>query len=170
MSLFDTIYRQIGESSVQKLKEKLAPGAGATQLGATVNKAIGSITDSLSAVAQTEEGRLRLYESIRYADDSVLDYPDQRFAGKTIVEAFSAGNDQLSSLVGSDTRDQIARSLLQDGINAQQADSVVGYLTPAVLGSLKREIDRGHVLDNACLLYTSPSPRDGLLSRMPSSA
>ena len=24
--------------------------------------------------------------------------------------------------------------------------------------------------DNACLLYTSPSPRDGLLSRMPSSA
>ena len=25
-------------------------------------------------------------------------------------------------------------------------------------------------LYNACLLYTSPSPRDGLLSRMPSSA
>ena len=25
-------------------------------------------------------------------------------------------------------------------------------------------------LDYACLLYTSPSPRDGLLSRMPSSA
>ena len=24
--------------------------------------------------------------------------------------------------------------------------------------------------DEACLLYTSPSPRDGLLSRMPSSA
>ena len=25
-------------------------------------------------------------------------------------------------------------------------------------------------MDLACLLYTSPSPRDGLLSRMPSSA
>ena len=25
-------------------------------------------------------------------------------------------------------------------------------------------------IDRACLLYTSPSPRDGLLSRMPSSA
>ena len=25
-------------------------------------------------------------------------------------------------------------------------------------------------MDNDCLLYTSPSPRDGLLSRMPSSA
>ena len=28
----------------------------------------------------------------------------------------------------------------------------------------------GHVILNSCLLYTSPSPRDGLLSRMPSSA
>ena len=28
----------------------------------------------------------------------------------------------------------------------------------------------GSVLTNPCLLYTSPSPRDGLLSRMPSSA
>ena len=27
-----------------------------------------------------------------------------------------------------------------------------------------------NALINACLLYTSPSPRDGLLSRMPSSA
>ena len=29
---------------------------------------------------------------------------------------------------------------------------------------------RGENLDRICLLYTSPSPRDGLLSRMPSSA
>ena len=27
-----------------------------------------------------------------------------------------------------------------------------------------------HLVDWTCLLYTSPSPRDGLLSRMPSSA
>ena len=37
------------------------------------------------------------------------------------------------------------------------------------------EVIMGHVLtsglgQNPCLLYTSPSPRDGLLSRMPSSA
>ena len=30
--------------------------------------------------------------------------------------------------------------------------------------------DASVVLPGACLLYTSPSPRDGLLSRMPSSA
>ena len=33
-----------------------------------------------------------------------------------------------------------------------------------------QKVDLPHMLPNPCLLYTSPSPRDGLLSRMPSSA
>ena len=35
------------------------------------------------------------------------------------------------------------------------------------VGELEEE---AKTLENTCLLYTSPSPRDGLLSRMPSSA
>ena len=34
----------------------------------------------------------------------------------------------------------------------------------------KKSISVLHPIQSACLLYTSPSPRDGLLSRMPSSA
>ena len=34
----------------------------------------------------------------------------------------------------------------------------------------KPEKDEVTIEHKACLLYTSPSPRDGLLSRMPSSA
>ena len=52
----------------------------------------------------------------------------------------------------------LMRSLLQTMINAllsADADAVVG----AEWGK-----------PSPCLLYTSPSPRDGLLSRMPSSA
>jgi len=37
-------------------------------------------------------------------------------------------------------------------------------------GHFSGYLKRGWVLFTACLLYTSPSPRDGLLSRMPSSA
>ena len=32
------------------------------------------------------------------------------------------------------------------------------------------EVVKGYEAPTTCLLYTSPSPRDGLLSRMPSSA
>ena len=41
------------------------------------------------------------------------------------------------------------------------------------LGDLQSIIDEAleqHRISRFCLLYTSPSPRDGLLSRMPSSA
>ena len=48
---------------------------------------------------------------------------------------------------------------------------VVKPLTSAKVGIVMRS-ERGAAVDKAkaCLLYTSPSPRDGLLSRMPSSA
>ena len=39
----------------------------------------------------------------------------------------------------------------------------------ALVGPLRALLAEGEVA-NFCLLYTSPSPRDGLLSRMPSSA
>ena len=42
-------------------------------------------------------------------------------------------------------------------------DGVITKLNTSFQEEVKQEIE-------ACLLYTSPSPRDGLLSRMPSSA
>ena len=45
--------------------------------------------------------------------------------------------------------------------------SVVDLGLPGVLPVLNTEAVRLAII---CLLYTSPSPRDGLLSRMPSSA
>ena len=45
------------------------------------------------------------------------------------------------------------------------ADFLAGHPAALVLGD---NLFHGH--DLVCLLYTSPSPRDGLLSRMPSSA
>ena len=44
-------------------------------------------------------------------------------------------------------------------------------LQPAdVIAELERREGTSGIEEKACLLYTSPSPRDGLLSRMPSSA
>ena len=49
--------------------------------------------------------------------------------------------------------------------HAKQAFEIAANYKP----SLTR-YERQQILFRACLLYTSPSPRDGLLSRMPSSA
>ena len=57
-------------------------------------------------------------------------------------------------------------------VTLTQAGYTVGLLFVVPLGDLleNRKLVVGALLFTACLLYTSPSPRDGLLSRMPSSA
>ena len=47
-------------------------------------------------------------------------------------------------------------------------DTTTEQLYEELMGTYKPENQFGIL--RACLLYTSPSPRDGLLSRMPSSA
>ena len=54
-------------------------------------------------------------------------------------------------------------------------DVTVFEASDGVGGRVRSDRERGYVFDRGfavflCLLYTSPSPRDGLLSRMPSSA
>ena len=69
----------------------------------------------------------------------------------------------------------IARALKDKGIQHVFTLSG-GFCNPALEGFMECQMEvincpheqvAGHI---ACLLYTSPSPRDGLLSRMPSSA
>ena len=46
-----------------------------------------------------------------------------------------------------------------------------GHVSAEVVATQAEQmIEEGRHLRKICLLYTSPSPRDGLLSRMPSSA
>ena len=55
--------------------------------------------------------------------------------------------------------------------NLTRSDDLVAHCINALL-ERNPAIDPGEIEDVilGCLLYTSPSPRDGLLSRMPSSA
>ena len=51
--------------------------------------------------------------------------------------------------------------------------NVFGHILEVTLNRPKAnaiDLKTSQVMGDICLLYTSPSPRDGLLSRMPSSA
>ena len=52
--------------------------------------------------------------------------------------------------------------------NSDVAESVIRKMDRSVKDATG--VSLFHMLTIGCLLYTSPSPRDGLLSRMPSSA
>ena len=63
------------------------------------------------------------------------------------------------------SRELILQHLADRGspANREQLVEEFGLTTEDQIEALRRRL-------RACLLYTSPSPRDGLLSRMPSSA
>ena len=78
---------------------------------------------------------------------------------------------------------RIGRNIMRAALGDKDIDFVaVNDLTSAetlahllkydsVLGNLHAKVEaRKDAISVDCLLYTSPSPRDGLLSRMPSSA
>ena len=82
------------------------------------------------------------------------------------------------------TIEQLRNICLDEGVSPSVLLEDVGYLEGILKSSMVSEellrgtirmykdgfIQTNQVHNASCLLYTSPSPRDGLLSRMPSSA
>ena len=101
-----------------------------------------------------------------------------RFAGGAVNVVSKKGGNKLSGSIRADLAINSWRSLTpferEEGVDPESRLSKVYQATlggPAVkdrlwfFGAVRRERAA-----YSCLLYTSPSPRDGLLSRMPSSA
>ena len=85
---------------------------------------------------------------------------------KIIAITGSCGKTTLKELLGSSLKKIAKVSISPKSFNNK-------YGVPLSLFNLNQKDDYGILevgMDKNCLLYTSPSPRDGLLSRMPSSA
>ena len=89
--------------------------------------------------------------------------------GQTIIVTGAAQG--LGAAVARHLHDQGARLILMDRNEARLAE--VKLRCPGAVAAvvdLSDSIATQHAIDQVCLLYTSPSPRDKRQSRMPSSA
>ena len=97
-----------------------------------------------------------------YRESALLDDPDFEFSD-------DLGDLILGPIMSAESKDdsvQTSKTANVSKLSASQQEAT--KLVPSARFSLTKIEWR--VLVNTCLLYTSPSPRDGLLSRMPSSA
>ena len=83
--------------------------------------------------------------------------------GSAIIDGLREATDVPPKFVGIGGNSMISRGL--EPIFPMSELSVMGFVE--IASHYKNLKNR---LNQTCLLYTSPSPRDGLLSRMPSSA
>ena len=91
---------------------------------------------------------------------------------KGVLRFLTAGSvdDGKSTLIGRLLYD--SKSIFEDQLDALVDDSNGEVNLANLTDGLRAEREQGITIDVAysCLLYTSPSPRDATLSRMPSSA
>ena len=95
-----------------------------------------------------------------------IDVSNKSSAGVTVTI-------QMEDESQNETKDQAGTTLITAAANAHSISNIAtdatGVLT-TTSSAVHNLIVNDRVLFNVCLLYTSPSPRDATLSRMPSSA
>ena len=127
-------------------------------------------TNTTVAFANTES--TQVVDFIRAKDDTTtartITWPDSIIwnggSAPTLIDSSDANDVQIFKLI---TRDQGVTWYGYEAMKNDPAEPVVWYMMGENGNGSLGQNDR---VDYSCLLYTSPSPRDGLLSRMPSSA
>ena len=97
---------------------------------------------------------------INHKDSSMLIICDAELLGRTL----SKGNFTLKITEQYYAEKIVEKEEAEDLLRSSNSINMVGKEI------ISLSVDMGIGSEDGCLLYTSPSPRDGLLSRMPSSA
>ena len=130
--------------------------------------------DSLSADAVEINGVKVLAIELKNTDakglrDSMDKLKDKLGTTAIVLGAVDGDKVRLIAGVSKDVTDRVKAGELVNHVALQVGGKGGGRPDLAQAGGTEPE-NLGVALDSVCLLYTSPSPRDGLLSRMPSSA
>ena len=143
----------LGLVSVEPCRNK-EHGDVATNAALVLAKPSGQRPQEL---AQSLATRLSAYED---TDSAMVAGPG--FLNLTLCSTF--WHEQLSELLRLGS--SYGRGNAPNGVGPINVE----YVSANPTGPMHVGHARGAVFGDACLLYTSPSPRDGLLSRMPASA
>ena len=131
--------------------QKVTKGQGGLMVAALLGGAYSStVTTVVLSRRAAHEKRPHLFSGVTLVASGVMYL---RLAG--LVSLF---NHNLITVLGVPFLALAAAAMLTGWLWSRRPDQKTG------------EVAREYQPNNPCLLYTSPSPRDGLLSRMPSSA
>ncbi len=147
MNLFEIVRDQHAPAATAFLGELL--GQKPELLRGGVDSAIGTVLDGFASVAKDHSGREVLYEAIRYSDEELVKDPAAMFRDRDSRDVFVEAGNRLTGLVGISNKEQMVATLQSRAeLSGTDAENMLGYVTPGVMGVLKGQISKGEVLDN----------------------
>ena len=133
-----------------------------TVIGATVGTGTGYVAGAMGALSATMEIGFTTADLLKeMANERLEERGGKQWADMTDEERFGITKEILSYPAA---KKDIRNRAFKRGLTIGIIDGFTGLVTGGTGGAVRK------VVAKTCLLYTSPSPRDGLLSRMPSSA
>ena len=144
-----------------------------------------AIDDPLAGKQTATESSLSSYVGPYVTDmlgkgQALSELPYQAYTGPLTAGESAAQTSAFEGIAGLAVPTEQMGAFTPDTFGAEQAQT---YINPYIQAALQPQIDEvrrqseiqrlqdaSRLTQAGCLLYTSPSPRDGLLSRMPSSA
>ena len=176
-------------SDIDDLLSRLPYGSLATQLGvdedsarAAARQAVPALLAGLQTQTADEAAAQKLVGALAQHDNDLatgeidVDQVDTADGSKIVAHIFGDKTPEVAGAVSN----QVPAAAVDPGVVQKLlpilAPIVLSYLTKKVLGGAgggaPTQAGSGGLGDllGTCLLYTSPSPRDATLSRMPSSA
>src|SRR5664279_5237622 len=181
----DCVAPYLVDLGTQEQKERWLPGFCTGEIITAIAMTEASGGSDLAALKST---------AVRDGEDWILNgsktFITNGYQADLVVVAARTSRDKAArgiSLLGVETgMPGFERGRKLDKVGQQESDTAELFFTDVRVpcANVIGEVDRGFIammerlpqervgaaVSNTCLLYTSPSPRDGLLSRMPSSA
>ena len=144
--------------AIFKITERNQGTASTNSVAEHLSTSPASVTDMLKRLSEKEYFHYEKYKGV-YLTSKGRELATQLIRKHRLWEYFLVNKLQFSWDEVHDIAEQLEHV---------KSDKLIEKLD-AYLGSPKYD-PHGDPIPNACLLYTSPSPRDATLSRMPSSA
>lgn len=165
MNIVDLVKSQIGGDVLGKLAGTLGIGQDTTK--SVVNGSIPTLLAGLSSVASTNDGAKKLNSMVESADDGLLSNVGKLFSGDTSATA-ERGSGMLTSLFGGSMMSSIGGALSKfTGLGASSITSLLGFLTPLILGILKGK-KREMGLDTGAFASMLAGQKQNIANALPS--
>ena len=166
-NIVDMVKDQVSDQVVGSLGGLL--GGNADQSSSAISAAIPGLLSGLMNTASDEKGAAGLVDALNKTDDGLLDNIGGMLSGDKQSSLISQGSSMLSSVLGDGALGSLTSAISGfSGAGKGGIASMLGMLSPMILGLIKRQLMGSGGLNTSSLMSMFSGQKDNINAALPS--